>query len=311
MILFIHGQDTYSSREYLERVIDKFKQKHDPNGENVLVFDDEDSQWEKVVGAITGGGLFSSKKLIILKDIFASKELREALNEFLDAHDLDADVSLIVYEGASPDKRSSLFKKLNKGKFVYAFNALDGRSIEQHITRMAEERGKKIEPSAIRELSIICGTDLWRAKSEIEKLASLVSDIITINDVKENTQGKLENDIWQFVDAISSANKKEALNMLDAQLESGVEPMYLLSMMIRQFRLLITLHNAQGVDSALASSLSLHPFVVKKTRQQSGRFSIEKLKAIYQALSRLDSALKSSKGDPKVLFTVLIDSMVK
>ncbi|PIQ80503.1 MAG: DNA polymerase III subunit delta [Parcubacteria group bacterium CG11_big_fil_rev_8_21_14_0_20_41_14] len=311
MILFIHGQDTYSSREYLERVIDKFKQKHDPNGENVLVFDGEDSQWEKVVGAITGGGLFSSKKLIILKDIFASKELREALNEFLDAHDLDADVSLVVYEGASPDKRSSLFKKLNKGKFVYAFNALDGRAIEQHITRMAEERGKKIEPSAIRELSIICGTDLWRAKSEIEKLASLVSDIITINDVKENTQGKLENDIWQFVDAISSANKKEALNMLDAQLESGVEPMYLLSMMIRQFRLLITLHNAQGVDSALASSLSLHPFVVKKTRQQSGRFSIEKLKAIYQALSRLDSALKSSKGDPKVLFTVLIDSMVK
>lgn len=311
MIMFIHGEDNYSSKEYLSRVIDKFKQKHDPNGENVLVFDSEDSDWDSIASAMTGGGLFSSKKLIIAKNILINKELRESLNEFLDAHDLSGDVSLVIYEGASPDKRSALFKRLKKEKFVYEFAALDARAVEGHIARMTAEYNKKINTDACRELSIICGTDLWRAKSEIQKLSSLVEDTITLDDVKNNTQAKLEDDIWKFVDSISSANKAQALDMLEKQIEAGTEPMYLLSMMIRQFRLLITLYEAEGVNAALASSLSLHPFVVKKTRAQAKRFTIDKLKLIYQALNRLDSALKSSKADPKVLFTVLIDSVVR
>ena len=87
--------------------------------------------------------------------------------------------------------------------------------------------------------------------------------------------------------------------------------MYLLSMLIRQVRLLIALFGAQGADALLASSLGLHPFVVKKTRQQASQFSLAQLKVIYQALSRLDSALKTGKGEPKLLFTILVDSIVR
>jgi len=311
MIIFIHGKDTYSSRRYLDRVIDKFKEKHDPNGENVLVFDSSDSQWEQIAEALTGGGLFSSKKLIIIKDVLAQKQLRESLNEFLGIHNLNSDVSLVIYESTSPDKRSALFKKLKKEKYIQEFLALDSIAVEQNITRMVLERDKKINTDACAELAIICKSDLWRAKSEIEKLVSLVDDTISINDVKENSHGNLEDDIWKFIDSISSSNKKQALDMLEKQFEAGDEPMYLLTMLIRQFRFLITLYEAEGADSALASSLSLHPFVVKKTRQQSKKFTIDKLKAIYQSLFRLDNSLKTSKADPKALFTILIDSVVK
>jgi len=311
MIIFIHGEDTYSSRKYLDRVIDKFKEKHDLNGENVLVFDSSDSQWDQIAEALTGGGLFSSKKLIIIKDVLAQKQLRESLNEFLGTHGLNSDVSLVIYESTNPDKRSSLFKKLKKEKYIQEFLALDSIAVEQNITRMVLERDKKINTDACAELAMICKSDLWRAKSEIEKLVFLVDDTISINDVKENSHGNLEDDIWKFIDSISSSNKKQALDMLEKQFEAGAEPMYLLTMLIRQFRLLITLYEAEGADSALASSLSLHPFVVKKTRQQSKKFTIDKLKAIYQSLFRLDNALKTSKADPKALFTILIDSVVK
>lgn len=310
MIIFIYGDDNYSSRRYLDRVIDKFKQKHDTSGENILVFDSEDCQWDRIVSAITGRGLFSSKKLIVLKDIFAVKESRESLNEFLGAHILSDDVSLIIYESESVDKRSALFKRLNKEKYVYEFLMPDARMVEINIARMASDLGKKIDSQAARELSVICGTNLWRAKSEIEKLACLSVGVITVNEIRQNTRGKLEHDIWQFVDSISASNKSKALNMLESQLESNVEPMYLLSMIIRQFRLLICLHNAQGEDAVISKSLSLHPFVVKKTRQQSKNFSIEKLRLIYQSLFRMDNAIKTSKSDPKVLFTVLVDSII-
>jgi len=82
-------------------------------------------------------------------------------------------------------------------------------------------------------------------------------------------------------------------------------------MLIRQVRLLIALFGIQGDDSSIAKSLSLHPFVVKKTRTQASRFSLVHLKVIYHALSRIDTALKTGKQDPKLLFTVLVDSIVK
>jgi len=311
MIIFIHGQDNYSSCQYLDRVIDKFKQKHDSSGENVLYFSSQDSEWGTIASALTADGLFSSKKLVIAKDVFKNKDLRESLNEFLGSRDLAGDQSLVVYESASPDKRSSLFKRLSKEKFAYEFNPSSSSAVEAQIARMAQNRGKKIEPAAARELSAICGSDLWRVNSEIEKLSCLPGDIIKASHIKEHTRAKLESDIWQFVDSISSSSKKQALSMLEAQLEAGEDPIYLSSMMIRQFRLLIALHGAEGSDSSLAKSLALHPYVVQKTREQANRFSLEKLKAIYQALALLDSALKSSKGDPRALFTVLVDNIVR
>ena len=99
--------------------------------------------------------------------------------------------------------------------------------------------------------------------------------------------------------------------MLETQFQLGTQPLYLLAMLIRHFRLLIAFHGAEGTDSALASTLKLHPFVVKKTRQQASNFAINQLKIIYQALARLDNAFKTGKGEPKLLFTVLVDSIVK
>jgi DNA polymerase-3 subunit delta len=311
MIIFIHGEDSYSSRQYLDKVIDQFKTKHDPEGKSVLVFDAVDSTWEDIVSALTADGLFSSKKLVIAKDLVSNKELREALNEFIKFSELPESASLIVYETGSVDKRSALVKKLAKEKFATEFKAPEPRVVEQMITRMARDLGKTIEPQAVRELASICVADLWRAQSEVSKLSNLVEETITLKDIKEHTQGKLEDDIWKFVDSMSLGNKQQALDMLETQLQLGTEPIYLLAMLLRQFRLLIALYQSEGSDAELASTLKLHPFVVKKTRQQASRFTINQLKTIYQALVRLDSALKTGKGEPKLLFTVLVDSIVR
>jgi DNA polymerase III subunit delta len=311
MLIFIHGEDSYSSRQYLNKVIEQFKTKHDMQGKSVLIFDSDDSTWEQISGALTAEGLFSSKKLIITKDLVSNKELRESLKEYLDSSELPDSSTLIVYESSAVDKRSSLVKHLSKEKYANEFKAPEPYVVEQMISAMAQEQGKSIDPSATRELAGICGADLWRARSEVSKLSNLVDTTITIADVKEHTQGKLEDNIWKFVDSISLGNKKQALDMLETQLQLGTQPMYLLAMMIRQFRLLIALYKSDGSDSHLASTLKLHPFVVKKTRQQAARFTIDQLKAIYQSLARLDSALKTGKGEAKLLFTVLIDSVVK
>lgn len=307
MIIFIHGPDTYSSEQYLGGVIRQFRDKH---GQAVSFFNGEEASWENLAAELTASGLFGGKKLIVVKNILENKDVCERLQAFLKGFEIAKDITFVIYHSGAPDRRTGLVKKLLKEKMNKEFGETEDRQVEDLIHKELSSAGKSIEQPAMRVLVSVVGNDLRQAQAEASKLAHLPAQTITAEIVKANTIASIQDDIWQFVDALSSGDKSQALNLLERQFLSGAEPMYLLSMIIRQVRLLITLHKAQGTDSALAAELSLHPFVVKKTRAQSRQFSLPHLVAIYQALTRLDAALKSGKGEPKLLFTILVDSIV-
>lgn len=310
MVIFIYGEDRYSSHEYLNRVIEKFKQKHDPKGENVVYFDLEESSWDAILVSLSSSGLFSLKKLVVLKNIFSNKECRDFLGDYLENNNLSEDVFLVIYESKAPDKRLSLFKHLEKDKNTKSFSSPDLRAVERIISDSISKRGKKISPDAVRSLALIAGTDTYRAHNEAQKLSFLDKDEINIEDILSNTLAGSEEDIWKFIDALSLGDKKTALSMIDSELDSSDSPQQFLGTIIRQIRLLIALHSAKGADSEFAQNLGIHPFAVKKIRSQTRRFTIRKLQLIYMALCKLDRALKSSKGSPKLLFTVFIDSVM-
>jgi len=308
MSIFIHGEDAYSSQQYLESLISDFKTKH---AISAHVFRSPENSWEEMVSVIAGSGLFSTKKLVVLKNVLAEKEIRESLDSFLKDSSLDVDTTLVIYQPGAVDKRLGLVGRLIKEAESKEFPLLSPLEVERFITKRSQELGKTIEPSAAQMLAGITGSDLWRASSEVDKLAHSVKSVITSADVRSAVTGNLNDDIWQFVDAIGTGNKKQALILLEQQFLSGAEPLYLLSMVIRQVRLLLAMSGSQGSDAELASALSLHPFVVKKSRAQARNFSVIRLTGIYQALARLDAALKSGRGEPRLLFTVLLDSILK
>lgn len=308
MTIFIHGEDTYSSQQYLEKIIQDFKTEHSGN---VSIFNMQESSWSEAAAIISGSGLFSSKKLVVLKNVLADKEAREGLDSFLKTTKLDDDTVLIIYQSNTVDKRLGLVSRLIKEAENKEFVLPNAFEVERFITERCNQLGRKIDSQAAVLLSEIVGTDLWRAASETDKLAHSVKNTVTTADVRAGVTGNLNDDIWQFVDAIGTGNKKQALMLLEQQLLSGAEPLYLLSMVIRQVRLLIAMSESSGSDAELAGNLGLHPFVVKKSRAQARNFSIARLTGIYQALARLDAALKSGRGDPRLLFTVLLDSILK
>ena len=307
MLIFIYGEDNFSSQEHLDSLLAKAK----AEGGEVHVFRDESADWEIIAPILSGSGLFSTKKTIVIKNALDNKNVRESLAEYLDSNAMAGDVTLIIYQAGAIDKRLSLIKKLLKSAEAKEFMAPEPYTVESWIKRWAEQGGKSIAPDAARYLMEIVGTDLHRAKSETEKLAHLSGLTITLSAVKDLTQNNLNDDIWQFVDAVGNGNKKLALQLLEQQFLAGAEPLYLLSMVIREVRLMLALSNSNSSDKELAATLSLHPFVVQKTRARSRAMSALRLKGMYQALVRLDSALKTGKGEPRLLFTILLDSILK
>lgn len=308
MIFLIYGEDTYSSRQYLEQLITEFKAKH---SDGAVRWFTDDIEWDEVVGVLASDGLFQSPTFMILKNALDRAELREALAAYLEEPFIGPSQTLVIYQTSPVDKRTSAVKRLLKEKEACEFTQPTPGQVEQFIAARLGAANKKIEPAVLRSLAGTVGADLWRAQSETDKLAALRGSTITVSDVKDNVRHGLDDDIWQFVDSIGLGNKKRALALLEQQFLSGAEPLYLLSMVIRQVRLLLALSQAPGSDAELASALTLHPFVVQKTRQQARGLSVIRLAGIYQALVRLDAALKLGRGEPKLLFTVLLDSIMK
>ena len=105
---------------------------------------------------------------------------------------------------------------------------------------------------------------------------------------------KIETEIFKTIDAISQRNRKKAINLLENHLRAGEKPLYLLNMITFGLRNLI-MAKASGDNVYLMDKMIMHPYVIKKSREASARFSFEELKKIYQKIFLIDLAIKTGK----------------
>jgi DNA polymerase-3 subunit delta len=106
--------------------------------------------------------------------------------------------------------------------------------------------------------------------------------------------------IFEIVDAIADKNQRKALRTLYGHLENGVDPYYIFSMIVYQFRNLLKVKALAKNALAYAGIIKkagLHPYVVKKTFEQCKKFDLEELKRLFNQLARLDIETKTGKID--------------
>ena len=132
---------------------------------------------------------------------------------------------------------------------------------------------------------------------------------INIEDVKGLVRGQFDENIFALTDAISARNKTQAAKLLEEQVEAGLTDSYLLTMIVRQFKILMQIR--QALDSGLTSRkiitlLKLHPFIVQKGIGQARNFNLNTLKSIFSKLVEIDYLMKSGKADVKPALSLLI-----
>jgi len=100
---------------------------------------------------------------------------------------------------------------------------------------------------------------------------------------------------------MAQKDTRKSLLFLYDHLEKGDNPLYLLSMIVYQFRNLIIVKDLlerKYSYSEAKNKSNLHPFVFKKTHSQVNKFSIKELKEIYENLSLIDLKTKTGQIDP-------------
>lgn len=323
MIFFLYGADTYRSRQKLKELKEKFVREVDPSGANLVVLDGASMKPEDFRNAVSAMSMFVKKRMVVVERLLESgkQPVQEAVAEYLEHKDFPEDHIVVFWEGElgkpkaskvkakkptkkkkeSPSTSSgtivSLLDVLKKQKYVQEFAALTPIEVERWIEGEVQKCGGTIATSAVRLLASAVGNDLWRLANEIGKLVAGDASI-TEAAVREEVLAKTESAIFEFTDALGARRRDEALRLLTNERAAGMEPLQLLAMMIRQFRILLRLsqNDTEGMN----------PYVVGKTQSQVRNFSFDELKNIYRRLLEIDVLLKTSRQDPDALLVLFV-----
>jgi DNA polymerase-3 subunit delta len=202
-----------------------------------------------------------------------------------------------------------------EGGYVRLFNRPKDHALPGWIRRHTEAQGGEIDQEAAMLLATLVGNDLRQLDLEIEKLRLYAGERpATAEDVRALVARAREESIFDVVDCVGQREAGRALRLLHTLVTDGAVPLYVLSMLGRQFRILIQVKELgeQGLsEGAITKKLKLHPFVVKKSLRQARNFSMAQLEAAHQRLVETDWQIKTGQAEEELALDVLVVDLTR
>lgn len=301
MIYFLYGEDTFSSKLKLNAIKRKFLDKH--GIDNLVIrrgYELADTNLGNVFFAQT---LLGGKRLVVLEDILSGADdvTQDALVSMLGSS-LPEDVTVIVHESQSFDRRRKLFKQLNRPGCAQEFTLLSPAALTKRITELASEKRVNIAPALIRHLISRAGTDLWTINNELDKLAALaLARAISRQDIDTLVSADVEVNVFELLDRLAGQDLKSAHNILQTALNRGEDEIKFMGAVAYQLRNLIRVLDlqAQGLPpAAIIKKTSLPPFTVRRSLDQIKQVSRSRLVSMYQQLVATDHQIKTGASRP-------------
>lgn len=203
-----------------------------------------------------------------------------------------------------------LLKELVKVGEVRPFPMRRKPELNRWIQERIIKAGGTFSPTAISLLSELVGNDLWTMSNEVDKLVSFTAGRrIEEADVRALVSSAQETSVFALVDAVMAARGDVAQQLLRQQLMDGAAPAQLMVMLARQLQLTVRvkdLRNQGKTESEMQVLMKVHPYVITKTMQLVNRYSMARLKDIYEKLLETDLAIKTGKLEPELALNVVV-----
>ena len=256
-------------------------------------------------------------KLVVVRDLLSrclkEKPLRDGLLAYLPG--LPDHCTLVLADHALPRGRetTALTKALRNlpGGTVDVADQRRGRPQVSWIEENAPRFGCAINRQAAEHLAAVL-PDRDTIEQELRKLSLYRNRTGTISeeDVHLLVPQSRESNIFAFADAVSDGRRRQALALLHDL--PNQEPGYVLSMIARQFRLILkakhAMHTVQSPNE-VARAVGLTrapPRAVNRVISQARRFSVDQLASIHAHIARTDFAIKRSRMDPATALDLLV-----
>jgi len=302
----IYGEDKFLIKHNINKIINS----NDKENTSVIYFDMTEVTIEEVIEELNTFDLFDNNKIVICeKSIFLTSEGKkdnyntDILVEYLEKAKND---NILIIANSSVDERKKIVKDIKKSCSVIKCDKLKDYEVGDYILKRFNKLGYKIDRSSVKLIFDRVGNDLTTINNEIKKLImyKLDSRVITEEDILELVPKKIDDNIFDLIDAVAENNKKKIFELYEGLTNYyGEEQTKIIVMIAGQFRLMLQckiLSSEGKSESEIATFLKVHPYRVKLALQKSRNIKKEILEKYLLDLANLDINIKSGKTNKNI-----------
>jgi len=298
-LLCIYGEETFLAEQALEEVLKEKPLSHSFGSDVSL---------PKLRLALSSSGLFHSDICILIKNPWFFQKTPE--DDWIPLFQLFQKMkhTLILYQEGIIDFRKKIPAFLKKEallKECSPFKDWESEKILQWIIDWAKKQELAIDRDVAELLLLINGKNLRLLASEIRTLRVFTQGKkkVSIADITALNQG-YSGSIYDFTEAFK---KREISNLLQCLTRLNEDPVRLIAILFNSafFYLQLLVLNQQKVPvSKMASLLGKNPYFITKVLTDIKKvYTPLGLSLFIQALSDLDSMVKSGKAIPSTALT--------
>lgn len=286
MIYLFSGENSFEVESRARALAESF------DGE-VEKIDGSELTVEQLPDLLVGATLFSSKRLVIIKNASSNRAVWTALGEWLEKG-TENDIALVE---TNPDKRTKTYKWLLKNAKSYVAKYLQ----EHEAVSWVIDQAKRLQidmPRPVAQFFVeYIGADQWRLNSELQKI-KLSGQTPSEELVRRIVEPTPQATSFELLDA-AFRGQPEVMQKIFDDVSRREDPYMFFGLLAGQCYAVALMQTAGGKrPEDIAKASGVHPFVLKKCSSLAAGMTKGQLKSLVERLAELDANIKSRPVDP-------------
>ena len=252
----------------------------------LTVYGDERVDVGTVVAACRSRGMFSERRVVLVRDLAALDGEPDVLLEYAKSPAPD---SHLILRAPKIDRRRKLGKALAAHDGFLLFQKPDDpNAFVRDVRDLAEQQGLVLDRDAASLLAHACDGDLYRVLSELAKVQAWLGGTakrIGAAELRETLAGEGALSGWELANAIQARDRTRALAAARRLVEAGEEPIKVVGGIAWRARKMLA-----GRDTS--------------------RYTVDELLTFPRHLLEADRALKGRQISASAVLESLVDRIV-
>lgn len=284
MIISLVGSNNFIILQKKKQIVDDFMAKY---GNLAVENIEADFEIEKARSALLNLPFLVEKKLVVLSEPSANKELSEKLIEWLG--NIDNQIDVLIIE-SKPDKRTAWYKYIQKNTELVSCDEIDEISTRKWILNIVREKGGEIDEGAVSLLISNTGLNQQQIYNEVNKLINY-NPKITSETVNLLVEPIPKDTVFSLLEALISGNQAKTIDLYDSLRQSGIDANEILAMLGWQLHTILLVKSSQFEKN---ENSGLHPFVVQKNISIAKRLSFKDFEKLLDLIISAELSIKKN-----------------